>query len=610
MPSPVVQEAGTVTLDSKRYRLVRIEGRQQSYVQGSETEPPWVEGAPALVSDPAFTWHLGALKSRPGVTGSSEYGKNTDGRFQFRLLPGAQINTLTLPSSAATPSSIFEAMGWVFVCAGTRVYRINPTTDAVVLSKDFTPNTAVMGLRWETDSAFVCTSAATQSLWQLTSGNIVGGGPDTWTQTADVVAYRLAAGINRLFKITQAGELRNLSTSLNPLVNANWADAVQVGATDTIPTSMLAYERTVFVGKPEGLFGVGDDGFGLPLIKRMVREATNCYGMASFDPWTLVPHIRGLYRFVPGIVESIGLEKETLNESPIRGQWKGFAFDGEWIYGLLAVGTETYVMTGRERKGNEPAFGPIIWDTWLHFAAASEATWMSSLSASPRFWFGNGVNVSYVTLSTGGGAPDVGGSAYRFALSGSRFTYRFRFDDWHPKDYPKFDIVGRNLSANVFWDIFYSIDGGAYSNLDAAGAGMRLGSNGLKTFFLPTTAVGREVQFRFDYTSNSTTAAGEISYFEAFCAPQSRKIPVIACHLELAEGLRHEGGEIEERTALAQFADLQALLEQATAVSTYGPWGEAKNAFVRRARIVETAQEGTFAPSFIVELGLQLRESI
>ncbi|HXH05359.1 MAG TPA: hypothetical protein VNI83_02095 [Vicinamibacterales bacterium] len=604
MPETVIHNVGSCQIDSKSYRLVRA-GNRQAYVQGFEDEPPWVGGAPVMVSEPQFTFHLGGLKSRPGIPGTTEYGKNTDGRFPFRLLPSAKINTLTLPSSAHEPTSIFEALGYVFVVAGQRVYRIDPATDAVTLSKDFGGGTlGVMGLRWEQDFGLVTTDAASQSLWKVTAI----GTPDTWTQSADVAAYRLAAGINRLFKVTKTGELRNVSTGLDPMTNANWADNVQVGETATLPTGLLAYERTVFVGKPEGLFGVGDDGFGMPLIKRMARDAGNCYGMTLFDPWVLVPHVRGLYRYVPGLAEACGLEREKLNESPVRGRWQGFAADGEWIYGLLAVGSDTYVMTGRERSEEGLGFGPLVWDTWLHFSGTSKAIWLSALSSPPRLWFGNGNNISYVKLSTGAGAPDVDGTGYEFALSGQRFSYKYRFDDWGPKDFIKIDVVGRNLTAARYWDVFYSVDGGAFSNLDASGAAMRVNSSGRRTFQLPTSAVGREVQFRFDYTGDSASSAGELNYWEVFAVPQSRKVPVVTAHLLLEEGIYHDE-EVEQRSPSAQFNDLAALLEQATPVSTTGPWGEAVSAKVARLRIIETLQDGNTEPRFIVEVGLQLREA-
>lgn len=595
------EEVGSVTLNSERYRLMREQGRNQSYVQGSEDEPPWAGGAPSMVSEESFTWHLGGFKSRQGVTGTSEYGKNSDGRFMFRLRPSPKLNTITLTDSAANPSSIAEAMGYVWVTAGQYVYRIDPDDDSVVESKDFGSGvTAVMALRWEQDYLLVTTDADSKSLWKCSA---VDAGGDTWAQSDDVAVYRLASGINRLFGVNKSGELRNVSTGLDPLADENWADSVQCGDTATLPTALLAYERTVFVGKPEGLFGVGDDGFGLPLIRRMARHDDNCAGMAILDPWVLVPHIRGLYRFVPGIVESSGLEKEILNESPVKGQWKAFAIDGDWIYGAIAVDDETYVVSGRQRRDNEPGFGPFLWDTWLYFDATCQTAWLSALSASPRAYFGHDNNIAYVELGDNGDYPE-------YATSASRTTIRYRFNDWRSKDFPKVDVVGNaGLSGSIYWSVYYSIDGGSFSNLDIDGNAMKVDADGMHTFYLPTTAVGREVQFRFDYTSDDAEVAGEIIAFHTFAVPQSQKVPVVVFHLALEHGIRHDSETIETRPAIEQFNDLQALTEQATAVATYGPWGENVNAWIRSLRIVQTTQEMDEEPSFVVEVGMQLREA-
>lgn len=600
MPQPAITVVGTVRIDSKSYQLARV-GSQEPYAHGFQDEPPWAEGSPAMVGAEQETWDQGGFKSSEGFEGVSEYGRNTDGRWRSRLLPSAKINTLTLTSSAANPTSIFEALGYVFVVAGRYIYRIDPATDTVVLSKDLgAAVSGVMGLRWEEDYALVTTSEATNSLYKLVSGGIVVGGPDTWTQTSDVEAYWLAAGINRLFKVTKTGELRNCATSLDPMTDANWADSVQVGETSTLPTGLVAYERTVFVGKPEGLFGVGDDGFGLPLIKRMARHADNCRGMAVFDPWVFVPHVRGLYRFVPGIAEACGLEKEKLNESPVKGLWKGFAFDSGWIYGLMAVGSDTYVLAGREREGGEPGFGPIVWDTWLYFAAASKAAWLSALTTTPRLWFGHGNNIAYVELANGPGAV-------KYATSGNRFSPKYRFRDFASKDFPQVDVVARAVDANTYWTVNYSLDGGAYSSADINAAVMKATSVGRTRFVLPTTAVGREIQLRFDYTGASEDAVGELRYYQLNAVPQSRKVPLIVAHLFLEEGVHHDE-EIEQRTAIQQFNDLAALLETVAAVATVGPWGEL-NAKVSNLRIVDTRQEGDYEPNFVVEVALQIRES-
>src|SRR3990172_6487765 len=97
-------------------------------------------------------------------------------------------------------------------------------------------------------------------------------------------AYRLAAGINRLFKVNKEGTLKNISTGLDPQLETNWADTVQCGDKFTLPTGLVAYDRTAFVGKPEGMYGVDEDGFGVPLIKRVARDVDNGRGMRVYEP--------------------------------------------------------------------------------------------------------------------------------------------------------------------------------------------------------------------------------------------------------------------------------------------------------------------------------------
>ena len=625
----VLHEVGSVKLGAEQYRLVRDDGGR-SWRQEFSDEPPWAEGTPALVSLPQSTWHLGGLKSHEGTPGTSEYGQNTDCRFPYRLLPSAQIVPMTGLSIPGHITYIFEAMNHIWLIAGRYVYRI-ADDDSIHLSKDFGLGVnGVMGIRWEEDYALVTTDADTQSLWKVSLGAFQanafqGAGftppafqtsltTDTWTQTADVKAYRIAAGINRLFKVSRTGELKNVVSGLDPMVEANWADPIQCGEKDLPLNGLLAYERSVLVGKADGLFGVDTDGFGIPQIRRMLRDPNNCIGMAAYDPYVVVPHSRGVLRFAPGYVESIGLERELENESPIRGTFNAFVVDNQWLLGALPVNGDTYIMVARPRQGIEQGIGPMVWDTWLQWTGhACQAMHLSERTSPPRLYFDyksslvGYSNLGYTRLSAGGGAPDVEGSDYRFASSGRRWTTWYRFNDQQSKDFPKFDIAGRNLTAARYWEIYYSLDGVTYSNLDVDGVAMKIVADGLRTFYLPSSVVGREVQFRLDYVGDSNTVAGEVTYFEPYAAPRSRKVPLIGMLLRLADGIRHDEG-LEGRSATEQFNDLVALAEQAASITTYGPWGDGVNGWVRSLQLKEVRQEGASGPEFLVDVVLQKRE--
>ncbi|KKL07157.1 hypothetical protein LCGC14_2588840, partial [marine sediment metagenome] len=445
-----------------------------------------------------------------------------------------------------------------------------------------------------------------QSLYEVTAI----GSPDTWAQAAaGVKPYRLAAGIDRLFGIEDSGLLRNVVSGLDPMVAINWSDRIQCGETSTKPTGLLAFEKTVLAGKPEGLFGVSPEGKGIPLIKRMVRYDDNCKGMRVHEPYAIVPHSRGVYRFLPGLVESIGLEKELLNESQIVGQFTDFATDNQWLLGLMLVGNSTYINVARDRTGGEPGFGPMIWDTLSILPAKSSAAMhLSTLTSPPRLWFGYGNDLAYSKLSTSFGGPDVSGSGYEFNQSCFRITNIYTFGDWRDKDFSKVVVVGKGtLSANRHWTVSYRIEGAVWSSLDIDGNTMKVDSDGLHTFYLPLTAVGRDIQFKLDYIGDSDSAPGELSYFEPFAVPQSKKVPVNIIQLHLVRGARYDVGQ-EARSAAEQLEDLRVLDETATPLKASGPWGEDKDMWLKRLSLVRVIQEPNLEPEYLVELALQERK--
>ncbi len=610
-----LKHTGTVQIGGEPYLLVETDD-QQAWQEQYLHEPPWAEGLPPMLSAPSDTWHLGGLKSKQGIPGTSEYGQNTDGRFPFRLLPGPKVTTLSdlEVTDVNDMTGAFEALGYIWFLSGRYVYRVDPATDAVTTSKDFGASVkSIMGVRSENNTGLVTTDESDQSLWEVSAI----GTPDTWTQAAaGVKPYRLAVGIDRLFGIQVDGLLRNVVSGLDPLVAVNWADRIQCGETSTKPTGLLAFEKTVLAGKPEGLFGVSPEGKGVPLISRVMRDDDNFKGMILMEPYAILPHSRGVYRFLPGMVESVGLEREIMNESPIRGRFQAFVVDGPWLLGFMRVGDTFYLMTARERQQGEPGFGPFVWDTLLYNGNyIAQSVLMSSATDPPRLWhsqqhalLGSANRIAYIKLSNSAGAPDVDDSAYRFATSGLRYTHRYTFGDWGDKDFPKIVVVGRGtLSATRYWDIYYSIEGAAYSKLDINSNDMRVQSDGLHTFYLPLTVVGREVQFRFNFIGDSETAPPELSYFEPFAVPQSQKIPVHVLQLHLSRDTKYDIGQ-ETRSASEQLSDLAILSKTAAPLVASGPWGEDANMWLRSLRLISVIQESDLEPEYLVEVILQERK--
>ena len=232
----------------------------------------------------------------------------------------------------------------------------------------------------------------------------------------------------------------------------------------------------------------------------------------------------------------------------------------------------------------------------------SQAMYPSTLTTPPRLWFGNDNDISYIKLT------DINDSTYRFATSGLRYTVKYTFGDWQNKDFPKILVAGKGtLSAARYIDVYYSVDGGAFSALDIDSATMRLNSDGLFTFYLPLAVVGREVQFRFNFTGDSTSAPPEISYFEPFAVPQSKKIPINVIQLHLVAD--EIGGErMEVRTAAQQLSDLHTLDESSSPLKASGPWGEDKDMWLKSLKLVSVVQEPDVEAEYLVEVALQERK--
>src|SRR3990172_4039528 len=374
MPTQL-QDIGTIELDTEQYVLVRVDDKQ-AWTMDLLDEPPYIQGEPHLVSFPMNSFHNGALKSREGVESSSEYGQNTDCRFPGRVLPGPKVNTIAgtsgLPINQAVANAIFESGPYVWFCSGQKIYRID-TSGVVVLSKDLTgvPADTLGGIDYNGKPLVTVDDAnpAGGPLYALSA--IVAGGPDTWT-SGTARAWLLTNGVDRIFKITAGGELRNLLIGLNATDESNWADRVQVGSqvgglTVEAPSGLVAYDRSVLVSRTRGVFAVNSEGDAISIIPPEIASTIPVRCLHSIPTYTIITTNRGTYRFSPGSLESMGLERELLNESPVVGRISSVAFDGRWIYAVvepIAGGAANYwVITLKEGRGS---YGPYVIDTLIH----------------------------------------------------------------------------------------------------------------------------------------------------------------------------------------------------------------------------------------------------
>ena len=606
-------EVATCTIDGKPYRIVRDEQSGRSWSRDLIAEPPYSDIPQGLQSDPQETWHLGGFKSREGFPGSSEYGQNRDARWFGRIVPAPAITTITLTNNETPPRWMFEVGGYLWVVCGRRVYRID-TSDAI-LEKDLGAGVScVMGAPWDSDVGLVTTAAATNSIWQVVSPY----GTGDWTQqsTGTYYPYRIAPGTNRLFAVNATGLMKNLSTGLSPIAGDNYADSVQMGRTTGTPKGLVVYNRTAYVRRDDGVYAKdAETGLGVPILDaRFSLSGAAHAGMRVIGAVILIPHTNGLYRYVPGDATSVGLEKELMNESPIKHYIWDIATDGQWIYAIASTTTsvttgEFYILVARLPRGNEPSFGPLIWDTLLWLGTApnpSRVMYIWTGTDPARLYFQQGDNVAYIKL----GDPN---SLSAFATASIHRTAKMRFGTRDDKDFPKIAAAGKNLSAGVYYKLGYSLEGAAFVYTDRNSADMKVTGDERTEFYLPNSVVGRDIQYEFNYVSNAAATRGELNYFEPFAQPQGRKQPVILLLIECVEVMRHEG-TTERRSAYQQMIDLQTLAEQATTVEAIGPFSGGNNdagiqVQVKRARpLREIRQEAGYGSSLLMEVVLQVRE--
>lgn len=306
------------------------------------------------------------------------------------------------------------------------------------------------------------------------------------------------------------------------------------------------------------------------------------------------------------------MEKELDNSSPVKGRFTSFASDGNYTYAQLQehslTASATQIMVGKEQA---EGFGPISWDTLFtvpNLVNIGAKIHISALWDPPRLFFSNLLSASYTILPKYGGGPDVDESSYRFnnVTSGNRTTGKYNFGTWLDKDFPKVQIACKGVSVLNEWRLLFSVDGGAFSANDISGSLMNITSEGIKTFYLPRTARGREIQFKFQYVISNDNVKIEIVYFEPFAIPISKTVPIVSAMLRLAEGTHYDFG-IEGRSTIDQLNDLVALSEDSTPIAMNGPWGDWVG-HIKSIRVQEVIQEGMQEPEYLVAVSLQRRE--
>jgi hypothetical protein len=624
---------GLISINGIKYRLAR-DASKIPYKRSVLPEPPWSEGEPLIISDETITWHRGGFKSKQGITGTSEYGENSDARWPFALVAGPQIQTITLATSTNEPlrgvvdfrggtPEVANADDYLWAWSDDTIYRINKSTQAVTVSLTTGLSIVVQLIFWEGDLYAV---EANDGLLRLTAI----GSPDTWDVTNDVLnpvglvqhGNRLAKA--RLLTTPDQTQVQNIVQGLDPTVAANWADEVLIPGAPLYITSthagpaIVAFDKTVIIRTFEGIFGIEEDGTPVNIMKRLPGPT---YTMKTIEPYIYISHSSGLYRWYPGSLEACGLEQEILNESPVIGPVVALEAIGKWIFASIenAISSnDNYLLVGREAEAGEQSLGPIIWDTFLNLGQLPLPYWLYASDQWDSgydtlfFPYGGSSNtvLGFINMTITGGAPPWLDTTFLYPKeqSAERYTVRYRFNDWHDKDFVKVAIKCKDCASARKWAIAYRIDDGSWVTTDINGSTMEVTDDDLHEFILATTASGMEIQFRLTYTgtTTSTTNASRVVYFEPFARPQSQKSVIHDVVLIIQNDLMKTGGR-EQQTAEASLANLTSLEETASPVTVVLPWGSSINASIRSVEVSQTLQTGEGSHTYLASVTMEER---
>lgn len=561
-------------VNNKPYKIVlRESGR---YFDPEEIpEPPFEREISPIERTRISMTHLGMGHSQFIEEGFINYSRNVNHSKPFVMRPGPKINAVTLTSNTFPISSVFSALGWVFLVAVGigRIYRFDPTAASPtgVLSKSDAGITFGGGARWKSN-AIVCEGL--DELWKLTT--ITPGGPDGWAQGTGGTFFPYFVGtqyLDRLFGIDSTCRLRNVLFDFDETVTTNWQDNIQVGDTSNAPQSIIGAFGSVYVGTLDGFFGVNNDGLAENILPEIAnyRGAYNCKAMAVWKGHIYFgDHMGGLWRWRPGArPESVGLEWEKLDDSPLRFgttyRWNALAGDSRYLYGVRSNGSETYIMRMRERQG-EKGFGPLVIEPWIHFSAACEFLYLDFSYSKPRLYYGYGNNFAWSYTDDS-----------EFATSGDMFAYLpdiIGSDRSAQKWYPKVALNMGQASAAKYAKFTYSLDGGSELDDDKDAVEMRATSNGRNVFQLPRNVAGQRLRPRVDFVSNSDSIPPELYDIEIFWVARTKYTRARRVGIICADELVH-GESTDERRGVQVYNDLQTLSETSAPVTFTGAGLEA-----------------------------------
>ncbi|MGE0371898.1 MAG: hypothetical protein AB7Q01_08430 [Gammaproteobacteria bacterium] len=362
------------------------------------------------------------------------------------MLPVAAEGTLDArePYFLRLPPKITEVSGpvdvqWVFAHAdfiwavgddGTdfKLWKITPSTATVSTTTTLGSSASGrIGVPVLFDGSYwiPLIDGAASAIWEVDSSAAVS---DTQADSEDEV-WEVAVQSGDKLYIAAGSTVRSIASGVDPTDTANWSGPFTAGDESNDVVWLTTLGRVVYVGRQDGLNAFDTD---LNLVNQIpdlagYQHEANARPLSVWHGAIVVPHVRGIFYFVEGIVAPIGLDRTRVNTTLLRGRVFSLVADGEYLWAKIHAPARSggnlreVLVVGHERS-DEQVPTPVIWTQLAEadkLTARPETMAVFATDTAASLWFpwdGGLATIPLPDLNMGPLEPAAGS----FELSGSK----------------------------------------------------------------------------------------------------------------------------------------------------------------------------------------------
>jgi hypothetical protein len=408
-----------------------------------------------------------------------------------------------------------------------------------------------------------------------------GEGDHGWSAMTGVYLGYLCPFRDRLW--ASSGDSAVRACAQAPGIVGNWTNAYVVGDTSYPITSLGDMGELLHIGKHDGLYVLPSDGEAFAVTPEMRSPAStdNCRNMRPWHGYMWVPHQRGFYQY-----RSLGDSGFTVASAtpgmragrtgPVRGLVTAVVGDDRWLYASLYTensntpGGDTYILAGREARGDEGAYAPIVWHTWLYLPGEHIHTLhLSGLWGGQRLYMATDTGIKFVYLPYATDNP----------LRDTNCTYQtnstlyYSRHCWNAPDTRKLfksvEVLADHLGATQYVDVYYRMDNKV--TWHPVGGDDHVSNRAQKSpkhvlSFGPRGMAGRRIEIRLDVTAAGTNNPPVIRSVILRAAERPKTQEVITAVIQCADNIATRQSGTLATTGAKQLAALKELASAARAV--------------------------------------------